>query len=196
MFSTFTRLLVDRDFQLNLKVILKSWNLFNRCIRLVRVSGLKMSGFQQSQALLVLPFFTTLPEELLGELQSCLDTLVVSHFPIQSDEFAQGSLHRNNYMDCIRKVSASCVVALSDLNQRVISHRHKSFPVTCKCIFLTSSCWTPWSSRRAPCCSDSWLGSCVGRGGTSWRNTFRTLSRELLKGLKRRLEVFSFTGCS
>lgn len=60
----------------------------------------------QSQALLVLPFFTTLPEELLGELQRCLDTLVVSHFPIQSDEFAKGSLQRNNYMDCIRKVSA------------------------------------------------------------------------------------------
>lgn len=46
-----------------------------------------------------------LPEELLVELQGCLDTLVVAHFPIQSDEFAKGSLHRNNYMDCIRKVS-------------------------------------------------------------------------------------------
>lgn len=60
----------------------------------------------QSQALLVLPFFTMLPEELLVELQSCLDTLVVSHFPIQSDEFVKGSLHRNNYMDCIRKVNS------------------------------------------------------------------------------------------
>lgn len=56
----------------------------------------------------MLPFFTNLPEELLAELQRSLDTLVVSHFPIQSDEFAKGSLHRNNYMDCIRKVN-SCV---------------------------------------------------------------------------------------
>lgn len=59
----------------------------------------------QSQALLVLPFFTTLPEEPLAELQRALDVLVVSHFPMQSDEFAKGSLHRNNYMDCVRKVA-------------------------------------------------------------------------------------------
>lgn len=58
----------------------------------------------QSQALLVLPFFTTLPEEPLAELRSALEALVASHFPMQSDEFAKGSLHRNNYMDCIRKV--------------------------------------------------------------------------------------------
>lgn len=63
-----------------------------------------ISSFVQSQALLLLPFLTTLPEEPLDELQSALDTLVVSHFPMQSDEFAKGSLHRNNYMDCIRKV--------------------------------------------------------------------------------------------
>lgn len=60
----------------------------------------------QSQALLVLPFFTTLPEEPLAELQKALDALVASHFPMQSDEFAKGSLHRNNYMDCIRKVKS------------------------------------------------------------------------------------------
>ncbi|KAL3040873.1 hypothetical protein OYC64_011786 [Pagothenia borchgrevinki] len=76
VFSTFTMLLVDMTLPLNLK----------------------------SQALLVLPFFTTLPEEPLTELQRALDSLVVSHFPMQSDEFAKGSLHRNNYMDCIRKM--------------------------------------------------------------------------------------------
>ncbi|MEQ2187982.1 hypothetical protein GOODEAATRI_010272 [Goodea atripinnis] len=57
-----------------------------------------------SQALLVLPFFTTLQGEPLAGLQKALDTLVASHFPMQSDEFAKGSLHRNNYMDCIRKL--------------------------------------------------------------------------------------------
>ncbi|TWW70550.1 DNA-dependent protein kinase catalytic subunit [Takifugu flavidus] len=93
VFSTFTGLLVDKSFQLNLK----------------------------SQALLVLPFFTMLPEELLVELQSCLDTLVVSHFPIQSDEFAKGSLHRNNYMDCIRKLLDALELSQSPLLLRLMA---------------------------------------------------------------------------
>ncbi|KAJ0059871.1 hypothetical protein NL108_014572, partial [Boleophthalmus pectinirostris] len=76
VFSTFKTLLVDMSLPLNLK----------------------------SQALLVLPFFTTLPEQPLAELQKALDALVASHFPMQSDEFAKGSLHRNNYMDCVRKL--------------------------------------------------------------------------------------------
>lgn len=59
----------------------------------------------------MLPFLTTLPEEPLAELQKALDTLVASHFPMQSDEFAKGSLHRNNYMDCIRKVNF-CVLEI------------------------------------------------------------------------------------
>ena len=59
----------------------------------------------QSQALLVLPFFTTLPEEPLAALQGALEALVASHFPMQSDEFPRGSPQRNNYMDCVRKVS-------------------------------------------------------------------------------------------
>uniref|UniRef100_A0AAV2L5B1 DNA-dependent protein kinase catalytic subunit n=1 Tax=Knipowitschia caucasica TaxID=637954 RepID=A0AAV2L5B1_KNICA len=76
VFTTFTSLLTDSSLPLNLK----------------------------SQALLVLPFFTTLPDTPLEQLQKALDALVASHFPMQSDEFAKGSLHRNNYMDCIRKL--------------------------------------------------------------------------------------------
>ncbi|KAJ0023075.1 hypothetical protein NQD34_015209 [Periophthalmus magnuspinnatus] len=76
VFASFTSLLTDMSLPLNLK----------------------------SQALLVLPFFTTLPNEPLAELQKALDALVASHFPMQSDEFAKGSLHRNNYMDCVRKL--------------------------------------------------------------------------------------------
>lgn len=105
VFSTFTLLLVDAKLPLNLKVTRRQ----------VVNSHLQdqspppqtepfLSGPRQSQALLVLPFFTSLPEEPLAELQRALDTLVVSHFPMQSDEFARGSLHRNNYMDCVRKV--------------------------------------------------------------------------------------------
>ncbi|KAM6971354.1 DNA-dependent protein kinase catalytic subunit isoform 1-T1 [Tautogolabrus adspersus] len=76
VFSTFTMLLVDMTLPLNLK----------------------------SQALLVLPFLTALPDEPLSDLQRSLDSLVASHFPMTSDEFAKGSLHRNNYMDCVRKL--------------------------------------------------------------------------------------------
>lgn len=60
----------------------------------------------QSQALIMLPFFTTLPSGPLEELQRALEALVAAHFPMQSDEFPRGSLQRNNYMDCVRKVNA------------------------------------------------------------------------------------------
>ncbi|XP_044032842.1 DNA-dependent protein kinase catalytic subunit isoform X2 [Siniperca chuatsi] len=93
VFSTFTMLLVDMNLPLNLK----------------------------SQALLVLPFFTTLSEEPLAELQRALDTLVASHFPMQSDEFAKGSLHRNNYMDCIRKLLDALELSQSPLLLRLMA---------------------------------------------------------------------------
>ncbi|XP_075968746.1 DNA-dependent protein kinase catalytic subunit [Anarhichas minor] len=93
VFSTFTMLLVDMSLPLNLK----------------------------SQALLVLPFFTTLPEEPLGELQRALDSLVASHFPMQSDEFPKGSLHRNNYMDCIRKLLDALELSQSPLLLKVMA---------------------------------------------------------------------------
>lgn len=107
VFSTFCLLLVDMNLPLNLKVFtclpvvshpancIKSIQPLCNCLNLL---------ISQSQALLVLPFFTTLRGEPLAELQRALDALVASHFPMQSDEFAKGSLHRNNYMDCIRKV--------------------------------------------------------------------------------------------
>ncbi|CAJ1081863.1 DNA-dependent protein kinase catalytic subunit [Xyrichtys novacula] len=87
VFSTFTLLLVDMTLPLNLK----------------------------SQALLVLPFFTVLPEQPLAELQRALDALVASHFPMTSDEFAKGSLHRNNYMDCVRKLLDALELSQSPL---------------------------------------------------------------------------------
>uniref|UniRef100_A0A3P9H2R7 DNA-dependent protein kinase catalytic subunit n=1 Tax=Oryzias latipes TaxID=8090 RepID=A0A3P9H2R7_ORYLA len=93
VFSTFTTLLVDTSLPLNLK----------------------------SQALLVLPFFTTLPEKPLDELQKALDSLVASHFPMQSDEFAKGSLHRNNYMDCIRKLLDALELSQSPLLLRLLA---------------------------------------------------------------------------
>ncbi|KAM9839260.1 DNA-dependent protein kinase catalytic subunit [Aulostomus maculatus] len=93
VFATFTLLLVDTTLPLNLK----------------------------SQALLILPFFTTLPEEPLAELQTALDSLVVSHFPMQSDEFAKGSLHYNNYMDCIRKLLDALELSQSPLLLKLLA---------------------------------------------------------------------------
>lgn len=75
VFTTFTALLTDVSMPLNLK----------------------------SQALIMLPFFTTLPSMPLEELRRALENLVAAHFPMQSDEFPRGSLQCNNYMDCIRK---------------------------------------------------------------------------------------------
>ncbi|KAK9971873.1 hypothetical protein ABG768_025216 [Culter alburnus] len=75
VFTTFTALLTDISMPLNLK----------------------------SQALIMLPFFTALPSMPLEELRRALETLVATHFPMQSDEFPRGSLQCNNYMDCIRK---------------------------------------------------------------------------------------------
>ncbi|XP_041824461.1 DNA-dependent protein kinase catalytic subunit [Melanotaenia boesemani] len=93
VFYTFTSLLVDMDLPLNLK----------------------------SQALLVLPFFTVLPDQPLAELQKALHSLVASHFPMQSDEFAKGSLHRNNYMDCIRKLLDALELSQSPVLLRLLA---------------------------------------------------------------------------
>ncbi|KAI4886986.1 hypothetical protein NFI96_023481, partial [Prochilodus magdalenae] len=75
VFSTFTTLITDTALPLNLK----------------------------SQALIILPFFTKLPNDPLEELHRALEALVAAHFPMQSDEFPRGSLQCNNYMDCVRK---------------------------------------------------------------------------------------------
>lgn len=58
----------------------------------------------QSQALIILPFFTNLLGSTLADLHNALDVLVASHFPMQSDEFPKGTLRYNNYIDSIKKV--------------------------------------------------------------------------------------------
>ncbi|XP_026183019.1 DNA-dependent protein kinase catalytic subunit isoform X2 [Mastacembelus armatus] len=87
VFSTFTLLLGDKNLPLNLK----------------------------SQALLVLPFFTTLPEQPLAELQKALDAFVALNFPMQSDEFTKGTLQHSNYVDCIRKLLDALELSQSPL---------------------------------------------------------------------------------
>ncbi|XP_060730052.1 DNA-dependent protein kinase catalytic subunit isoform X1 [Tachysurus vachellii] len=93
VFATFTTLITDTTLPLNLK----------------------------SQALIMLPFFTTLPSGPLEELQRGLQTLVAAHFPMQSDEFPRGSLQCNNYMDCVRKFLDALELSQSPLLLKLMS---------------------------------------------------------------------------
>ncbi|KAM6216536.1 DNA-dependent protein kinase catalytic subunit isoform 2-T2 [Rhynchocyon petersi] len=61
--------------------------------------GLHLKG----QAIIILPFFINLTGERLEDLKHILENLVVSNFPMRSDEFPQGTLRYNNYVDCMKK---------------------------------------------------------------------------------------------
>ncbi|XP_026875191.2 DNA-dependent protein kinase catalytic subunit [Electrophorus electricus] len=91
--TTFTTLITDHMLPLNLK----------------------------SQALITLPFFTTLPSGPREALQRALEALVADHFPMQSDEFPRGSLQCNNYMDCIRKFLDALELSQSPLLLRLLA---------------------------------------------------------------------------
>uniref|UniRef100_UPI00398F68DD DNA-dependent protein kinase catalytic subunit isoform X2 n=1 Tax=Pristiophorus japonicus TaxID=55135 RepID=UPI00398F68DD len=58
----------------------------------------------KTQAVIILPFFTHLPEENLTVLRNALDEFVAAHFPMKSDEFPKGTLRYNNYIDCVKKL--------------------------------------------------------------------------------------------
>ncbi|XP_071593605.1 DNA-dependent protein kinase catalytic subunit [Heliangelus exortis] len=75
VFNTYTSLLTDQTLGLNLK----------------------------GQAVIILPFFTNLTGEKLHELKNALDQLVAFNFPMRSDEFPNGTLKFNNYVDCTKK---------------------------------------------------------------------------------------------
>ncbi|KAJ8797136.1 hypothetical protein J1605_001946 [Eschrichtius robustus] len=63
--------------------------------------GLHLKG----QAVTLLPFFADLTGGHLQELKHVLGKLIVSNFPMKSEEFPPGTLRYNNYADCVRKVS-------------------------------------------------------------------------------------------
>lgn len=127
----------------------------------------------------MLPFFTSLPEECLDELQGALDTLTGSHFPIQSDEFAKGSLQRNNYMDCIRKVNwvlkmfvrFAALLSYWYLFQRIISHHRAKSTFTLRRLwFCLSAAGCPRAfSEPPPAQTNGWdsvSGQKAHHGGT------------------------------
>lgn len=59
----------------------------------------------QGQAVILLPFFTSLTGGHLQELKHVLGKFIVSNFPMKSEEFPPGTLRYNNYADCMKKVS-------------------------------------------------------------------------------------------
>lgn len=59
----------------------------------------------QGQAVILLPFFTSLTGDSLEDLKHILENLIVSNFPMKSEEFPPGTLRYNNYVDCMKKVS-------------------------------------------------------------------------------------------
>ncbi|XP_010628625.1 DNA-dependent protein kinase catalytic subunit [Fukomys damarensis] len=61
--------------------------------------GLHLKG----QAVILLPFFTSLTGGYLEDLKGVLENLIVSNFPMKSDEFPPGTLRYNNYVDCMKK---------------------------------------------------------------------------------------------
>ncbi|XP_044280098.1 DNA-dependent protein kinase catalytic subunit isoform X2 [Varanus komodoensis] len=75
VFNTYKSLLTDQKLGLNLK----------------------------SQAVIILPFFTNLVGERLGDLKNALDQLVAFNLPLRSNEFPKGTLRYNNYVDCIKR---------------------------------------------------------------------------------------------
>ncbi|XP_058131499.1 DNA-dependent protein kinase catalytic subunit [Dasypus novemcinctus] len=63
----------------------------------------KLGLHLKDQAIILLPFFTNCTGENLEDLKHVLEKLVVSNFPMKSDEFPQGTLRYNNYVDCMKK---------------------------------------------------------------------------------------------
>uniref|UniRef100_A0A8C7C4I0 DNA-dependent protein kinase catalytic subunit n=1 Tax=Neovison vison TaxID=452646 RepID=A0A8C7C4I0_NEOVI len=61
--------------------------------------GLHLKG----QAVILLPFFTSLTGDSLEDLKHILENLIVSNFPMKSEEFPPGTLRYNNYVDCMKK---------------------------------------------------------------------------------------------
>uniref|UniRef100_A0A8C6A8F9 DNA-dependent protein kinase catalytic subunit n=1 Tax=Marmota marmota marmota TaxID=9994 RepID=A0A8C6A8F9_MARMA len=75
VFTTYTSLLADSELGLHLK----------------------------GQAVILLPFFTSLTGDSLEDLKHVLEMLIVSNFPMNSNEFPPGTLRYNNYVDCMKK---------------------------------------------------------------------------------------------
>ncbi|XP_006860145.1 PREDICTED: DNA-dependent protein kinase catalytic subunit [Chrysochloris asiatica] len=109
--------------------------------------GLHLKG----QAIIILPFFTNLTGRSLEDLKQALEKLVVSNFPMKSDEFPQGTLRHNNYVDCMKKFLdalelSQSPVLLQLMTEILCREQHHVmedlFKLTFKRIAIRSSCTT------------------------------------------------------
>ncbi|KAM4865347.1 DNA-dependent protein kinase catalytic subunit [Thomomys bottae] len=67
------------------------------------LSDSKLELHLKGQAVILLPFFINVTGSSLEDLKHILQRLIVSHFPMKSDEFPPGTLKYNNYVDCMKK---------------------------------------------------------------------------------------------
>ncbi|KAI5763568.1 PRKDC protein [Gulo gulo luscus] len=109
--------------------------------------GLHLKG----QAVILLPFFTSLTGDSLEDLKHVLENLIVSNFPMKSEEFPPGTLRYNNYVDCMKKfldaleLSQSPVLLqlMTEILCREQQHvMEELFQSTFKAIARKSSCVT------------------------------------------------------
>ncbi|XP_078072249.1 DNA-dependent protein kinase catalytic subunit isoform X3 [Mustelus asterias] len=93
VFQTYTTILTDSTLALNLK----------------------------TKAVIILPFFTHLPEENLTVLRNALNQFVAAHFPMKSNEFPKGTLRYNNYIDCVKKLLDGLELSRSPLLLKILT---------------------------------------------------------------------------
>ncbi|GCC39529.1 hypothetical protein chiPu_0023913, partial [Chiloscyllium punctatum] len=74
-----------------------------------------------TKAVIILPFFTQLPEENLVTLKNALNHFIASHFPMKSDEFPKGTLRYNNYVDCVKKLLDALELSQSPLLLQILT---------------------------------------------------------------------------
>ncbi|XP_067887902.1 DNA-dependent protein kinase catalytic subunit isoform X2 [Heterodontus francisci] len=75
----------------------------------------------KTKAVIILPFFTHLPEENLIVLRNALNQFVAAHFPMKSDEFPKGTLKYNNYIDCVKKLLDALELSQSPLLLKLLT---------------------------------------------------------------------------
>ncbi|XP_063114601.1 DNA-dependent protein kinase catalytic subunit isoform X3 [Cavia porcellus] len=105
----------------------------------------------QGQAVILLPFFTSLTGSYLDDLKGVLEKLIVSNFPMKSDEFPPGTLRYNNYVDCMKKFLDALELSQSPMLLQLITEilcreqhhvMEELFQTTFKRIARRSSCVT------------------------------------------------------
>ncbi|MBZ3885751.1 DNA-dependent protein kinase catalytic subunit [Sciurus carolinensis] len=103
----------------------------------------------QGQAVILLPFFTSLTGDSLEDLKHVLEKLIVSNFPMNSNEFPPGTLRYNNYVDCMKKFldalelsqSPMLLQLMTDILCREQQHvMEELFQATFKRIAIRNSC--------------------------------------------------------